>query len=95
VTLDRRRAQAYIRDQADRSFQDLHESGEKVKCHGKPALYVDFKPNDRPSPEGAQRLCAGCPVLQECRDIAHNSPRGILHGVYGGQTWIDGVIQTD
>lgn len=93
--LERRRAQAFVRSLIDRVFQEAHERGLKPKCEGKWRWYSDFKPAQRPSPEGAERLCAGCPLLRECRDFAHQMAPGIAYGVYGGQTWIDGVIQTD
>ncbi|WP_366139797.1 WhiB family transcriptional regulator [uncultured Modestobacter sp.] len=37
--------------------------------------------------EGAASLCAGCPVLAECRAyaVAAREP----HGVWGGLTWSD------
>jgi hypothetical protein len=86
-----------VRNIADREFQSAHEEGVELKCRKDEAwrLYVGFKPSDRPSPEGAQRLCGGCPLIEACKAVAHNLPAGVADGVWGGQVWIDGVIQTD
>ena len=80
---------------ADLPFERAHRKGVKLKCEGKPELYVDFKPAARPSPEGAQRLCSGCPVIRESFDKALNLPAGAADGVYGGFVFIEGEIQTD
>lgn len=100
----KRRAQRYVRNIADREFQAAHEEGLDLKCRKGEAwrFYIGFKPSERPSPEGAARLCEGvpgvsqaCPLLLACRAFAHNLPAGTADGVWGGQVWIDGVIQTD
>lgn len=95
MSVGRRRALRYVRNVADRDFQRAHEEGVKLKCDkpGAWRYYVGFKPSHRPSPEGAERLCAGCPLLQPCRVFAHNLEGA--DGVWGGQVWIDGVLQAD
>jgi hypothetical protein len=93
----KKKAQQHIRNLADRDFQQAHDDGVVLKCQefGAEMLYIGFKPSDRPSPEGGRRLCEGCPLLDACKTFAHNLPPGIADGVWGGQVWIDGVIQAD
>lgn len=90
-----RDAKTWIRAQADEAFDRANRLDIEPKCAGKPEIYVDFKPSERPSAEGAVRLCSGCPLLQACRDKAHNLPVGEAHGVYGGQVWVDGRLQAE
>lgn len=100
----KRKAQEFIRNTADREFEEAHLDSLILKCRtpGSWKYYIGFKPSERPSPEGAARLCGGtpgvsdpCPVIEACRAFAHNLPPGVADGVWGGQVWIDGVIQTD
>lgn len=93
----KRRAQKFVRNIADREFQAAHEESVQLKCRKGDAwkYYVGFKPSERPSPEGARRLCSGCPLIDACKAVAHNLPAGVADGVWGGQVWIDGVIQAD
>jgi WhiB family redox-sensing transcriptional regulator len=51
-------------------------------CRTLPA--EDFFPSDGVGVAAAQRVCASCPVRQQCLDdaIAHH----ITHGVWGGTT---------
>lgn len=98
------KARTFVRNAADQAFQSAHDESVKLRCRepGAWKYYVGFKPSERPSPEGAKRLCEGvpgvsepCPLLDACRAFAHNLPPGIADGVWGGQVWIDGVIQAD
>lgn len=102
----KRRAQRNVRNVADREFQSAHEDDILLKCRDGEnwRYYVGFKPSERPSPEGGRRLCEGvegdparepCPLIAACKAFAHNLPPGVADGVWGGQVWIDGVIQAD
>lgn len=102
----KRKAQQFIRNIADREFQQAHEDDMILKCRepGAWRYYIGFKPSERPSPEGAKRLCEGvegdpqrrkCPLLDACNAFAQNLPPGTADGIWGGKVWIDGVIQTD
>jgi hypothetical protein len=102
----KKRAQRYVRNVADREFQSAHDDDLELKCRTDESwkYYVGFKPSERPSPEGGKRLCEGvegdpdrvvCPILEACKAVAHNLPPGVADGVWGGQVWIDGVIQAD
>ncbi|MGN6325778.1 hypothetical protein [Pseudolysinimonas sp.] len=100
----KRRAQSHIRNQADHEFEEAHAESVELKCRKEEnwRYYVGFKPSERPSPEGAHRLCHGvagasepCPLIEACKAFAHNLPAGVADGVWGGQVWIDGIIQTD
>ncbi|WP_162819126.1 hypothetical protein [Leifsonia aquatica] len=93
-----------MRNEADREFQQAHEESVDLKCRkpGAWRYYIGFKPSQRPTAEGAKRLCAGvagvsesCPLLEACRAFAHNLPPGVADGVWGGQVWIDGVLQAE
>lgn len=92
---DRLATKRWLLQQIDVTFARLERKGIPVKCADKPEIYVDFKPAQRPSPEGAARLCAGCPALEACDLKAHLMPTGEASGVYGGRVWVEGVIQTD
>lgn len=102
----KRRAQQHVRNQADHEFQNAHDESITLKCREGEnwKYYIGFKPSERPSPEGGRRLCEGvegdpnrkpCPLIDACKAFAHNLPPGVADGVWGGQVWIDGVIQTD
>lgn len=93
----RKKAQQFIRNAADAEFAEAHLDSVVLKCQkpGQWKYYVGFKPSERPTPEGGERLCEGCPLIDACKAFAHNLPPGIADGVWGGQVWIDGVIQTD
>ena len=60
---------------------------EKAVCKGLSHLfYSDFseRPSKRIKRENAAKaICGICPVIQECRQYAHNNPE---YGVWGGET---------
>ena len=54
--------------------------------------HTDYDERTPPTAVAAARMCAGCPVIQECLDYAKAiRPAG---GVFGGTTFIDGEAQT-
>lgn len=98
MTRVQQHARRYVREMADLTFQRALDEGIEPNCRRTPdawKYYVGFTPSNRPSAEGAERLCAGCPLYDACRAFAHNLPSGVADGVWGGQVWIDGVIQAD
>lgn len=49
-------------------------------CHDRPD--IDMFPVDAAGVTEAQAVCAGCPVIDECREYALENR--IVHGVWGG-----------
>lgn len=62
------------------ALADLNGSGRVTPCAGKPARYADM----RQTPEDAAKLCSGCPLLFECRDLGFTESVYADDMVYGG-----------
>lgn len=58
----------------------------KPKCEGQPERYVLYEAT--PTPEYAEELCEGCPMLRLCLEKATVNHEG--WGVWGGVPFVDG-----
>lgn len=59
----------------------------RFPCFGKPEVWVDYERS--PSPDEAEALCVGCPILAECREYGLVTKPG--WGVHGGIAYRYGV----
>lgn len=71
------------------ALADLNESGEYTPCADKPARYTD----SRPTNEDAQKLCHGCPLIEQCRDLGFTESVYADDMIYGGVVFKRGVPQ--
>ena len=85
-------------------FDDFHEAllYTDVPCRGREAEFTDYQDpraslnedNDgrppMPGREQARLLCAGCPLIEQCRAYAHADKPDF--GVWGGERYLGGKV---
>lgn len=84
-----KRAIRVVRAEFNQLLMDANKEGydRRFPCFGKPEIYVDY---DRsPSPEEAEAMCAGCPILDEHREYGLVTKPG--WGIHGGIAYRYGV----
>lgn len=62
------------------NFRDL------AACRGKDPNLFYPKTKAKEASEIAKRICAGCPVFEECREHANNQATREHHGIWAGET---------
>lgn len=60
----------------------LEEEGYNTPCANNPKPFVGWKSNNPPTAREARMMCAGCPLIRECQEVAHSFLN--THGVWGG-----------
>lgn len=84
--------------QADKEFDlAVDEVGASPKCRFRWVEWMDrYDPEDESyigrsaTPEEAEEMCAGCPFIQECANLAEAfRPK---FGVMGAQAWVNGKV---
>lgn len=68
------------------ALQALNSSGRTTSCQDRPVSYTEV----RQTPEAAAELCAGCPLIAECRSFGFTESVYANDMVYGGLTWRKG-----
>lgn len=56
------------------------------KCADNPGPWTDYEDDEAPSKPQAERLCGGCPILNDCWLYAEALRP--THGVWAGRVWI-------
>ena len=64
---------------------------EPPPCRKDPAPYMDYDERLPPTAVEAAKMCAGCPFIKECGDLARALKPKV--GVWGGTVWVDGKPQ--
>ena len=63
----------------------LMEKGEQTKCFKRPIPYTS-----RQTPEEAEKLCEGCPLLELCKPLGFTESTYADDMVFGGIPWRKG-----
>lgn len=83
------RSKREVIDEYNQITDQASRNGWRPKCKDNPGPYMDF--DEPPTPEEAEALCAGCPIIELCfeRAIANHEK----FGVWGGFVFVNGKPQ--
>ena len=74
-----------IRRKMDQALASIREKEIELPCDRDPVLFTEV----RQSPQDAQELCSGCPLLEGdiCLQFGYTEGSNADGMVYGGRTW--------
>ena len=75
----------------NQAAEDLQYGVRSLPCYDRPEEFTEYEKELRPLPQGAEAMCAGCPLIEQCLAYAWAHKKDMDGQVRGGFAWVNGA----